>query len=287
MSRHDWPTTLLRELWQTLIELEPIRRLGVEHEARWLSLTGFCLRPGFGLAVDDWRVAQTWRFFPASVVHAKNESCRAEWWILWRRIAGGLSAGQQVTLAEPLVADWRTWARKGGDAKGRSAAFQFGAHESAEVWRLLGSLELLRPSAKQELGQLIFDRLLTPKSPATLVDAGLFAVGRFGGRVPVYGTLDAMLDAEIADAWANRLMERTLPADSAGRSQFALVQLTRRTGDRYRDVSEATRSRATAWLAERSAGQHLLDLVSEGGALAAAEQQSAFGESLPRGLRLE
>ena len=119
ISRHDWPTTLLRELWQTLIELASARRLGVEHEARWLSLTGFCLRPGFGLAVDDWRVAQTWRLFPASVAHPKNESCRAEWWILWRRIAGGLPAGQQMTLAEPLVADWRTWARKAGDARGR------------------------------------------------------------------------------------------------------------------------------------------------------------------------
>jgi hypothetical protein len=275
----------LRELWQTLIELEPARRLGVEHEARWLSLTGFCLRPGFGLAVDDWRVAQTWRFFPASVVHAKNELCRAEWWILWRRIAGGLSAGQQVTLAEPLVADWRTWARKSGDAKGRSAAFQFGAHESAEVWRLFGSLELLRPSLKQELGQLVLDRLLSPKSPAALADAGLFALGRFGGRVPVYGTLDAILDAEIAAEWADRLMA----SRHAGsyRSAFALVQLTRRTGDRYRDVDDKTRAAAIEWLRDHGAGQHLLDLVSEGGSLAAAEQQSAFGESLPRGLRLE
>jgi molecular chaperone DnaK (HSP70) len=284
MSRHDWPTTLLRELWQTLIELESGRRIGIEHEARWLSVTGFCLRPGFGLAVDDWRVAQTWRLFPASVVHAKNESCRAEWWILWRRIAGGLSAGQQVTLAEPLIADWRTWARRGGEARGRSAAFQFGAHESAETWRLLGSLELLRPSLKHELGQLVLDRLLTRKSATPLIDAGLFAVGRFGARVPVYGTLDAMLDAEIAEAWADRLMAATANEE---RLAFALVQLTRRTSDRYRDVNERARTATIDWLRDHHAAQHLIDLVSEGGSLAAAEQQSAFGESLPRGLRLE
>ena len=61
---------------------------------RWLNLAGFCLRPGYGLAVDDWRVAQMWRLFPREVVHDRNELVRAEWWILWRRVAGGLSAGE-------------------------------------------------------------------------------------------------------------------------------------------------------------------------------------------------
>ncbi|HEX4125923.1 MAG TPA: hypothetical protein VHY37_14445, partial [Tepidisphaeraceae bacterium] len=284
LGRHDWPTTLLRELWQTLVELEPARRLGMEHEARWLSLTGFCLRPGFGLAVDDWRVAQTWRFFAGGVGHVKNELCRAEWWILWRRIAGGLSAGQQVTLAEPLVADWRTRARKAGDARGRSPAFQFGPHESAEVWRLLGSLELLRPSLKQELGQLLLGRLRSGKSPEALANAELFALGRFGARVPVYGTLDAIVEIPIAEAWATGITDSSR---HSAQSIFALVQLTRRTRDRYRDVSEEVRNAAIAWLRSRNAEPHLIGLVSEGGSLAAAEQQSAFGESLPRGLRLE
>ena len=57
----DWPTSLLRRIWETLIELEAGRRRSEPHEARWLNLLGFALRPGYGLAVDDWRVAETWR----------------------------------------------------------------------------------------------------------------------------------------------------------------------------------------------------------------------------------
>ncbi len=108
MGRLDWPASLMRGFWEALFDVEPGRRLDVEHEARWLNLAGFCLRPGYGLAVDDWRVAQTWKLLAAGGTFPKNELCRAEWWILWRRLAGGLSPGQQRTLAEPLIADWRS-----------------------------------------------------------------------------------------------------------------------------------------------------------------------------------
>jgi hypothetical protein len=291
MTRWDWPASLMRALWETLMEVESGRRISVEHESRWLSLAGFCLRPGYGLAVDDWRVAQTWKLYPAGLAFPKNELCRAEWWILWRRVAGGLSAGQQATLAEPLLADWRTYLRKGGSGvRGRSPTFQFGPHESAEVWRLLGSLELLKPALKTELGNFVLDRLSKEKV-AAVRDALLFALGRIGARVPVYGPLDVMLGADTADRWSRRVMAH-FPADAArgekdDKPAFSVTMLTRRTGDRYRDVSDDLRDSVVRWLSERGASPHLLQLVREGGALVEEEQRSVFGESLPRGLRLE
>ena len=102
MLRADWPVSLMRSFWEVLMEVEPGRRHSIEHETRWLNLAGYSLRPGYGLAVDDWRVAQTWRLQQsAGVRHEKNEQARSEWWVLWRRIAGGLTQGQQHTLAEP------------------------------------------------------------------------------------------------------------------------------------------------------------------------------------------
>ena len=61
MGRHRWPTSVLRRMWEMLMEVETGRRKSPAHEARWLNLLGFALRPGYGFAVDDWRVAQTWR----------------------------------------------------------------------------------------------------------------------------------------------------------------------------------------------------------------------------------
>ena len=99
-KREDWPTSLLRRVWESLMQLESGRRRSPNHEARWLNLLGFSLRPGFGLAVDDWRVSETWRHVRGKLAHKANH---AESLILWRRIAGGLSSGQQIAIAEPLV----------------------------------------------------------------------------------------------------------------------------------------------------------------------------------------
>ena len=42
-NRRDWPTSLLRRIWETLMEVEPGRRRSQVHEARWLNLLGFRL----------------------------------------------------------------------------------------------------------------------------------------------------------------------------------------------------------------------------------------------------
>ncbi|HYE21631.1 MAG TPA: Hsp70 family protein [Tepidisphaeraceae bacterium] len=284
LPRADWPSTFMRALWEALLEAEPGRRLSDAHEARWLNLTGFCLRPGYGLAVDDWRVAQTWRIYPQRVAHAKNELVRAEWWILWRRLAGGLTAGQQQTLAQPLLGALRDRIRMpGSGGRNREPAYQFGPHETAEVYRCLGSMELLPPETKRELASMLLD-VLAKDRPKEIHEAALFALGRLAARAPVYGPLNAMLPPEDAATYATRLtqLKHTHPT-----ALFAAVQLARKTHDRYRDVPDDTRTAVLNWLTSNNAPAHYVDLVREGGTLAAEEQKTVFGESLPRGLRIE
>jgi hypothetical protein len=236
------------------------------------------------LAVDDWRVAQTWRLYPQRVVHLKNEQVRAEWWVLWRRLAGGLSGGQQQTLAQPLLGAFRDRIRMpGSGGRNREPAYQFGPHETAEVWRTLGAMELLPVETKQELAGMLLD-LLGRDRQAALHEAGLWALGRIGARVPVYGPLNALVPAEAVEAWLTTLVGLKARGPAA---QFAAVQMARRTGDRYRDVGEAVRAKVAEWLKDGGAPDHFLTLVREGGRLEAEEQRTAFGESLPRGLRIE
>ena len=75
--RWDWPPSLLRAMWQALVDHERGRGLSIAHEARWLNLAGYALRPGYGLALDDWRVAETWRALQGKVVH-NAAACRTE-----------------------------------------------------------------------------------------------------------------------------------------------------------------------------------------------------------------
>ncbi len=277
MSRHEWPSTLMRGFWKTLMDVVAGRRLGENHEARWLNLTGFSLRPGYGLAVDDWRVAQNWRLFGAKVIHARNELCRAEWWILWRRIAGGLSLGQQQTLAEPLLAAMRSKVKK------PATSAKIGPHELAEMLRVLGALEHLKLPMKVEIGDLLVE-LLGRERIAAIREAAMWAIGRLGARVPVYGPLNAMIGVDVVEGWAGALMQTKDVGQGGG---FSLVQMTRMTGDRYRDVSGATREAVLQWLEKNGGNEHFAQLILKGGRLREQEQRSVFGESLPRGLRID
>jgi hypothetical protein len=304
MRRETWPSSMLRRFWEAQMQVESGRQCSPSHEARWLNLAGFALRPGYGMAVDDWRIAQTWRLFQGRVKHARNEMCRAEWWILWRRIAGGLEAGQQKALAEPLSAALRARLRsiqaaqqKGGPrvvraSTGPGVDFRFGMNESAEIWRLLGSLEWLDVAMKIDIGYLAFDLGLR-RGPDAVREACVWALGRLGARVPVYGPLNTLVPVETAEQWTWQLLELAADATLARRvgelprsAMFTMVQLVRLTGDRYRDVSDELRDAVQHWLSTRKSPAHFITLVTEGGKLQEDEQVMVFSESLLPGLKI-
>lgn len=281
-ERAEWPMSLLRRIWEALIERESGRRKSAKHEARWLNLLGYSLRPGYGVAVDDWRVTETWRLISGKLMHGAP-NIHTESLILWRRIAGGLSRGQQLALAEPLLTSIRGLLRQTSGKKGKSNAAVLRPEESVEVWRLLGSLELLPTVYKTELGNTIVNLKDKPKlKPAR--DAMIWALGRLGQRTPLYGPLNTVVSVEQVTDWLNSICHQ---ADSSAIERLAVVQMARLTDDRYRDLAEPDRNRVLRWLDEQNAAEQLVKLVREGGKFDAEEQGKVFGEALPQGLRLE
>ena len=282
MNRNLWPTSLCRRIWEALMEVEAGRRRGPVYEARWLNLLGFALRPGYGLAVDDWRVAETWRVVQGKLVHS-TAGCRLEGLILWRRIGAGLQAGQQQALAEPLLGPIRGLHRLLVGGKGRGGDFGFPPQETAEIWRLLGSFELLPATLKVELGGILLD-LLPKRKMEPVRPAMAWAVGRLGARSPMVGPLNTIVPVEVAADWLKRLMDG-FGGDPAG--WLSVMQIARRTDDRYRDVSQELRDAAVRYMEGEGAPVHAVELVRTGGRLDREEQGLVFGESLPKGLRVE
>ncbi|MGD9128389.1 MAG: Hsp70 family protein [Planctomycetia bacterium] len=279
MSRRQWPSSLLRSMWSTLMEVETGRRRSEQHEARWLNLLGFALRPGYGLAADDWRVAETWRTLQGKLIHP-GTMCRAEWWVFWRRIGGGLSAGQQQAIAEPVLSPIRAMHKQMTTGKGRGGEFSAGSHESAEVWRMLGSLERLGAEVKIELGDMLLD-LIPKRKMETQRAALIWTLGRLGARQPSYGPLNTVVPIEVASRWLETLMRMR---DEEEIRALAVMQLARRTDDRYRDISEKLREETLDWLTVGQAPKHYRTLVRRAEKLDAEEQGLIFGESLPKGL---
>jgi molecular chaperone DnaK (HSP70) len=269
ISRSAWPPSLLREFWQFLVDQEAGRRKSPSHEARWLNMAGYCLRPGYGVAVDDWRVQQTWRLLHGKLVFPASQS-RTESMILWRRIAGGLTAGQQQQLAAPMLASLRS-------KSGRLEPF-----EAAERWRLIASLERLSVGDKLQLGETALKEVARKKSEK-LRPALLWALGRLGSRQPAYGPLNTSIPAATVESWIECLIAADL-TDTA--LPLTIVQLGRKTRDRYRDVSDPIRDQAAKYLQTRSAPEHFVCLLTEGGSLDRDEEAAVFGDSLPLGIRL-
>ena len=274
MDRSQWPPSLLRGIWQQLIDVEEGRRKSAEHESRWLNLLGYCLRPGYGMAADDWRVTECWRR-----IHGKLGfpalSSRQEAIVLWRRVSGGFTAGQQLALWQALQGSIKE------QIANRGKAIRTGASEWIELIRLAGSLELLPLTEKVRFVELL-NEVVRDKKSQPLHAGAWWSIGRIVARVPMYGPLSGVVDAERIERWLE--MWFMLPLTTKD-MMLAVMQATRRTGDRYRDIREASRQEVLSWLERLDAPVHYIELVREVGQLAAQEQQEIFGEALPLGLR--
>lgn len=276
-SRDDWSVATARALFDALFEVEEERKRSPEHEARWLNLTGFCLRPGTGAPLDTWRANQMWRIFNDDLIYAKAEQCRLAWWVAWRRVAGGLSKGQQhqiyLRLAQLFLPG----------SKGKKKWFEIkpSNQEAAEMLRCLANLERISPEAKTGLGDELLRRLQANQRRDA--EIYLWVLARLGARVPLYGPLDCVLPAATVERWIEALL--ALELREPHKAAFALAQLARRTGDRGRDVDEDLRARLTARLRDMGAPRAAV-LVAQVVALEVREQSIALGDTLPAGLRL-
>jgi hypothetical protein len=67
---------------------------------------------------------------------------------------------------------------------------------------------------------------------------------------------------------------------------FAVLQLGRYSGDRFRDLPEAIRLRAAEWLRAHRAPDRFAELMLAVGTLDEGETKLVFGDSLPKGLRI-
>lgn len=280
-ERGEWPLTLLRALWEPLRDLRGQRGRTAEHEARWLNLVGYVLRPGYGVALDDWRVKEAWRLFNAGMVNDKDNRVRLEWWILWRRVSGGLVRTMQDELYKRIAPHFLVDFKKKSDRKDPSP------QEAAEMWRTVASLERIAWNEKWRLGEVLLGRLEKKQKDGT---QAAWVLGRLGARVPLYGPIENVVSRHKAEKWVERLLKFDWN-DPAGKDvAFATAEIARASGDRGRDLDESLRQRVAARLGQvygqTPEGVRLSKLVLEPTAFEAREERAAFGDALPIGLRL-
>jgi hypothetical protein len=271
-GRDAWPVATIRALWDVLWPLEPARGRSPAHEARWLNLIGYLLRPGFGDPGDELRVGRLWRVLGAEPRHPRAVQCRAEWWNLWKRIAGGLTARQQEHLLQQVSPALLR--------RGKTKGPRPGPQELREMWQAIGSCERLASTTRGELGAVLVDEAVRGRA----TEPELWALARLGARVPVYGPLNCVVPRATAAAWVGRLLGVAWPRAEA--YAFALAQVARATGDRERDLEPDLRERLAGRLEETPAGARAARIVRAPVELEAREEARIMDEALPAGLRI-
>jgi molecular chaperone DnaK (HSP70) len=276
-DRERWDTPLLRELFGELFAGSKRRRRSADHERLWFHFIGYTLRPGFGYPVDEWRVEQLWNLHGEGVQFAADAPVWAQWWIMWRRIAGGLDEAKQGQLLAELAFYLEPPNQRAKRPRPKGPR----AQALEDMVRLAGSLERVAPERKQELGQWLLARLHKRElSPASVY----WSLGRLGARSPWHGSAHEVIPAHDAARWAELLL--ALDLGRTEQAAFALTQISRFTNDRARDLPAELRERVARALARLPGSEAWVGLVREGGELSALDAERVLGDSLPPGLRL-
>jgi hypothetical protein len=274
--RDEWPLMAIRALWPALRDAAEGRRRSAQHEARWLNLAGHCLRPGTGMPGDEIRIKELWRLYPDGVQHRRDTQPLCEWWILWRRVAAGLSAGQQVELVGrmlPLILSKKVDPFK----HGRPAPDK---NEAKEIWYAAASFERIERATRINLGETIVKRLGS-KDTARY---GFWVLARLGARAPLYAKVSDVLPADVAARWVDAVLETKW--HDPDKVAFDVVQLGRMTGDRARDLPAPLRKRLAAAIEKEVAAPRLVQLLTEVVPLEERERLHVLGDSIPPGLIL-
>jgi molecular chaperone DnaK (HSP70) len=270
--RAKWPLTLIRGITDVLLSLIQTRLTAPDFESRWLNLFGFCLRPGFGDGFDGHRVKAIWKIYKQGPVHGQHSQVRSDWWILWRRISGGMSAGHQRQFFQDLTPALFS---------SKSSKQRIPPQEYLEIQMAAAAMERLSVKDKIRLGRLLLSELQSGKAKPQQ----FWAFSRIGARELLYGPVDRVIPpSEIRD-WIEALITENWPnPEPAGQ---ALLQLTRKTGDRARDMDPTVSERLRAWLSHQGFLEDQLRVLSEVVPYKRQEAGTLFGEDLPSGLVLQ
>ncbi|MEH0696519.1 Hsp70 family protein [Vibrio owensii] len=274
-KRDEWDFTTLRQLFDTFAQGRKRRRRSEQHEKNWLRLAGFALRPGFGDPTDSWRIEQVWGLYQQNI-QFKNHQGWTDWWVFWRRIAGGLIQEQQETI----LADIAKYLHPGAMKNPQSAkAAQDMGYES--MVRLSASLEHLEVEDKVLLATWFLSKAINHNQ---FEQAHWWAMGRLASRTPLYGSQHNVVPREQAEQWLPKLLEQNWQKEPM--IAFAAVMICRKTGDRLFDISDDYREQVLAKLKQSKVPESWVSLVEEVKELSESESKRIFGDALPSGLTL-
>ncbi len=265
LPRSGWNAPLLRALWPALDERLDGRRLSVDHEEAWLIVAGFLLRPGFGVVGDDLRMDALWRVHDAGPCFP-GRRIKCQEYILWRRVAGGLTRERQNTvLAEELE---RIRSGKAPD----------------ELVRLAGSLELISHETKAELVSRFIDTAVSLTRAKRHCAPYLAALGLLLNRAPLYGGPETVVSPDFVEHAYSAFRGFDWTEPELLELQTLFLRAARVVGDRSLDLPLRLRGLVAGKLEKSGVAPLRTAKIREFVPVGRSDRASLYDESLPPGL---
>lgn len=274
-KRNDWDVTVLRAIFDKLLSSKKRRRRSDAHERQWFNLAGYCLRPGFGYPIDDWRIEQVLSIYQQGIQYDQKTQVWIDWWTFWRRAAGGLNEEQQLKLHKDIGKYINPSALSSRKLKVEAKQKSY-----EDMVKLAAALEHLPIENKTELCQWLLKRLL--KSSETITS--WWAVGRIASRIPFSGSIHNVIDKEVIQNWLPQILKEDWNKNK--QAAFTAVLMVRMSGDRSRDIDDVWRDKVNLKLAKIKAPESWIEMVKTVKELNEAETKRVYGEGLPIGLQL-
>jgi DNA-K related protein len=261
----DWDYLLVRSLWHSLNECFSSRKESVEHEEAWLILAGYFLRPGFGAQDDDARINELWRIHTHGLKYPGKRN-QLQLYILWRRVAGGLTSERQEAILAPELSRMRSQ-----------------TNPPAELVRLAGSLERISLSIKTEL----LDQFLqTAHELAVKKDASphLAALGLLLNRSPLYAGPEFVVPPIYLERAYDALSDLDWTDPRLAEIQTLFLRAGRIMNNPKIDLPKSLREKIASKLQKAGVAPSKVARLRTFVPVALADRAHLFGESLPPGL---
>jgi hypothetical protein len=265
--RGAWNAPLLRALWRPLSERFADRRLSVEHEEAWVVLAGYLLRPGFGVAGDDLRVDSLWRVHESGPCFPGRRIANQEY-LLWRRVAAGLSRERQTALVA-------------GDLDRL-----LGGKAPDEFVRLAGSLELIPGETKIALINRFIEIAVEAVYEKKPCAPYLNALGHLLNRTPLRAGPETVVSPDLVEHAFDALRKFDWAEEALAETQTLFLRATRVVDDRSIDVPAPVRTQIAAKLEKAGVSARRTAKIRGFVPIGRSDRASLYDESLPPGLIL-
>jgi hypothetical protein len=225
------------------------------------------LRPGFGVIRDDLRIDALWQLHDAGTCFP-GRRIKCQEYILWRRVAGGLTRERQnKLLAEELD---RIDSGKAPD----------------ELVHLAGSLELIPHETKAELISRFIDIAVSLTRAKGHCAPYLKALGLLLNRAPLYGGPETVVSPDFVEHAYSAFHGFDWTEPELLELQTLFLRAARVVGDRSLDLPIRLRGLIAGKMEKSGAPPLRTSRIREFIPVGRSDRASLYDESLPPGLVL-